>query len=91
VLALVGEGATNRQIGLALFITPKTASVHVSRILAKLGWPAGARRPRSPTGSASTSHNPQSAREVMRSTTTVRPSTGVRDRPREPENILVRR
>ena len=37
VLALVAEGRTNRQIGQALFITPKTASVHVSRILAKLG------------------------------------------------------
>ena len=37
VLALVAEGKTNRQIGETLFITPKTASVHVSRILAKLG------------------------------------------------------
>jgi DNA-binding CsgD family transcriptional regulator/tetratricopeptide (TPR) repeat protein len=37
VLALVAEGRTNRQIGEALFITPKTASIHVSRILAKLG------------------------------------------------------
>jgi DNA-binding CsgD family transcriptional regulator/tetratricopeptide (TPR) repeat protein len=37
VLALVAEGRTNRQIGQELFITPKTASVHVSRILAKLG------------------------------------------------------
>ena len=37
VLALVATGRTNRQIGQALFITPKTASVHVSRILAKLG------------------------------------------------------
>jgi DNA-binding CsgD family transcriptional regulator/tetratricopeptide (TPR) repeat protein len=37
VLALVAEGRTNRQIGQALFITPKTASVHISRILAKLG------------------------------------------------------
>jgi DNA-binding CsgD family transcriptional regulator/tetratricopeptide (TPR) repeat protein len=37
VLALVAEGQTNRQIGQALFITPKTASLHVSRILAKLG------------------------------------------------------
>jgi DNA-binding CsgD family transcriptional regulator/tetratricopeptide (TPR) repeat protein len=37
VLALVAQGRTNRQIGQALFITPKTASVHVSRILAKLG------------------------------------------------------
>jgi ATP/maltotriose-dependent transcriptional regulator MalT len=37
VLALVADGRTNRQIAEALFITPKTASVHVSRILAKLG------------------------------------------------------
>jgi DNA-binding CsgD family transcriptional regulator/tetratricopeptide (TPR) repeat protein len=37
VLALVAAGRTNRQIGQALFITPKTASIHVSRILTKLG------------------------------------------------------
>jgi DNA-binding CsgD family transcriptional regulator/tetratricopeptide (TPR) repeat protein len=37
VLALVAQGRTNRQIGQALFITPRTAGVHVSRILAKLG------------------------------------------------------
>jgi DNA-binding CsgD family transcriptional regulator len=37
VLALVAAGRTNRQIGQELFITPKTASLHVSRILAKLG------------------------------------------------------
>jgi DNA-binding NarL/FixJ family response regulator len=37
VLALVAAGRTNRQIGGELFITEKTASVHVSRILAKLG------------------------------------------------------
>jgi DNA-binding CsgD family transcriptional regulator/tetratricopeptide (TPR) repeat protein len=37
VLALVAEGRTNRQISQALFITPRTAGVHVSRILAKLG------------------------------------------------------
>jgi DNA-binding CsgD family transcriptional regulator/tetratricopeptide (TPR) repeat protein len=36
VLALVAEGRTNRQIGEELFISDKTASVHVSRILAKL-------------------------------------------------------
>jgi DNA-binding CsgD family transcriptional regulator len=36
VLALIAEGRTKRQIGQALFITPKTASVHASRILAKL-------------------------------------------------------
>jgi DNA-binding NarL/FixJ family response regulator len=37
VLRLLAEGRTNRQIGDELFITPKTASVHVSRILMKLG------------------------------------------------------
>jgi ATP/maltotriose-dependent transcriptional regulator MalT len=36
VLALIAQGATNRQIGNALFMAEKTASVHVSRILAKL-------------------------------------------------------
>ena len=37
VLALLAEGLTNRQIGQKLFIAEKTASVHVSNILAKLG------------------------------------------------------
>ena len=37
VLCLVAGGAKNRQIAARLFISPKTASVHVSRILAKLG------------------------------------------------------
>jgi DNA-binding CsgD family transcriptional regulator/tetratricopeptide (TPR) repeat protein len=37
VLALLAEGATNRQIGNSLFMAEKTASVHVSRILSKLG------------------------------------------------------
>ena len=37
VLELVAEGHTNREIGETLFISEKTASVHVSRILAKLG------------------------------------------------------
>jgi ATP/maltotriose-dependent transcriptional regulator MalT len=36
VLALVARGATNRQIGAQLYMAEKTASVHVSRILAKL-------------------------------------------------------
>jgi DNA-binding NarL/FixJ family response regulator len=36
VLALMAQGRTNRQIGAALFISEKTASVHVSNILAKL-------------------------------------------------------
>jgi DNA-binding CsgD family transcriptional regulator len=37
VLALLAEGATNREIGATLFMAEKTASVHVSRILTKLG------------------------------------------------------
>jgi DNA-binding CsgD family transcriptional regulator len=37
VVALLAEGRTNRQIADALFISAKTASVHVSNILAKLG------------------------------------------------------
>ncbi|GAA2000493.1 LuxR family transcriptional regulator [Catenulispora subtropica] len=37
VLALVAQGLSNRQIGERLFISTKTASVHVSNILAKLG------------------------------------------------------
>jgi DNA-binding CsgD family transcriptional regulator/tetratricopeptide (TPR) repeat protein len=36
VLALVASGATNREIGASLYMAEKTASVHVSRILAKL-------------------------------------------------------
>lgn len=37
VLELVAEGLTNVQIGRRLFISPKTASVHVSAILGKIG------------------------------------------------------
>ena len=36
VMHLLAEGRTNRQIGESLFISEKTASVHVSNILAKL-------------------------------------------------------
>jgi DNA-binding CsgD family transcriptional regulator len=37
VLRLMSRGLSNRQIGEELFISQKTASVHVSNILAKLG------------------------------------------------------
>jgi DNA-binding CsgD family transcriptional regulator/tetratricopeptide (TPR) repeat protein len=37
VLTLVAAGRTNRQIADELYISPKTASVHVSNILSKLG------------------------------------------------------
>ncbi len=37
VLRLLAEGRTNREIGEALFISPKTVSVHVSSLMRKLG------------------------------------------------------
>lgn len=37
VLALISDGLSNREIGERLFITGKTASVHVSNIMTKLG------------------------------------------------------
>ena len=39
VLDLLADGATNRAIATALFISEKTASVHVSHVLSKLGVP----------------------------------------------------
>ena len=37
VIWLLAQGRTNRQIGAELYISEKTASVHVSNILAKFG------------------------------------------------------
>jgi DNA-binding CsgD family transcriptional regulator len=37
VLELVASGLTNRQVGAELYISEKTASVHLSRVMAKLG------------------------------------------------------
>ena len=37
VLACLSTGATNRQIAATLFISEKTASLHVSNIMRKLG------------------------------------------------------
>ena len=37
VLRLLAAGRTNAQIGAEMFISPKTAGVHVSNILRKLG------------------------------------------------------
>lgn len=37
MLRLVAAGRINRQVGAQLFMSEKTASVHASRILAKLG------------------------------------------------------
>ncbi|MFJ6725256.1 response regulator [Streptomyces sp. NPDC091281] len=37
ILALVGEGLTNRQIGQRLYLAEKTVKNHISRLLAKLG------------------------------------------------------
>jgi DNA-binding CsgD family transcriptional regulator len=45
VLCLVAEGRTNREIGETLYMSEKTASVHVSRILAKLDGDPSRPRP----------------------------------------------
>ncbi|WP_079184445.1 response regulator [Streptomyces uncialis] len=37
ILALIGEGLTNREIGLRVFLAEKTVKNHISRVLAKLG------------------------------------------------------
>ncbi|WP_051161919.1 response regulator [Nocardia brevicatena] len=37
VLALVGQGMSNEEIGAALFLSPATARTHVSRAMVKLG------------------------------------------------------
>ncbi|MGW0758426.1 response regulator [Streptomyces sp. NPDC002814] len=37
ILALIGEGLTNRQIGERLYLAEKTVKNHISRLLAKLG------------------------------------------------------
>ena len=45
VLALIGQGLSNVDIGARLYISPKTAEHHVGRILAKLGVRNPGRRP----------------------------------------------
>ena len=37
VVSLLAEGLTNSQVAERLYISPRTAAVHVSNILAKLG------------------------------------------------------
>jgi DNA-binding NarL/FixJ family response regulator len=37
VLGMVADGWSNKRIATALYVSPKTVSVHVSNILAKLG------------------------------------------------------
>ncbi|MCQ8828394.1 response regulator [Streptomyces malaysiensis] len=37
IVALIGEGLTNRQIGQRLYLAEKTVKNHISRLLAKLG------------------------------------------------------
>jgi DNA-binding NarL/FixJ family response regulator len=49
VLRLLGTRATNAEIGRRLYISPKTAGLHVTAILRKLGVTGGSWRPRSPS------------------------------------------
>jgi DNA-binding NarL/FixJ family response regulator len=37
ILALIGDGLTNREIGKRLYLSEKTIKNHISRLLAKLG------------------------------------------------------
>jgi DNA-binding NarL/FixJ family response regulator len=37
ILALIGDGLTNREIGNKLYLSEKTVKNHISRLLAKLG------------------------------------------------------
>ena len=52
VLRLLAAGLSNPQIAARLFISPKTASVHVSNILTSSRSAAGSRRPCSPSAQA---------------------------------------
>jgi len=54
VLTLLAAGRSNPEIGQALFISNKTASAHVSNILAQLDVSGREKPRRSRTGSAST-------------------------------------
>ena len=44
MLDLIRQGSTNAEIAARLYISPKTAEHHVSRILAKLGVRTGQKR-----------------------------------------------
>ena len=58
VLELVARGYTNREIGESLFVSAKTASVHVTHILRKLGSRAASKPPRPRTASQKLSRRP---------------------------------
>jgi len=66
VLALVAEGRTNRQIGQALFITPRPPASTSQEFWPSWGSPVAVRRPRSRTGSASTSDDPAALVQFLR-------------------------
>ena len=61
MLRLLAAGLTNAQIGAELFISPKTASVHVSNILRKLG--ASGRAQAAATAERAACSAPLAARE----------------------------
>ena len=67
VAALLAEGLTNGQLAERLFISPKTAAVHVSNILAKLGLSSRARSPRGRSATASPSRAPDEPGRVPQS------------------------
>ncbi len=59
MLTLVAGGRTNRQVGTELFISEKTVSVHLSRVMAKLG--ASSR-----TEAVTVAYHPRPARPIGR-------------------------
>jgi DNA-binding NarL/FixJ family response regulator len=52
VLRLLGQGKTNPEIAASLFISPRTAGVHVTHILRKLDATTGYKQPPSPDAPA---------------------------------------
>ena len=66
MLRLVAAGRSNQQIAAELFISPKTASVHVSNILGKLGVASRVEAAPPPTGcTCSTRHDRQAVPRAL--------------------------
>ncbi|GAA2435242.1 response regulator transcription factor [Streptomyces macrosporus] len=62
ILALIGEGLTNRQIGQRLYLSEKTVKNNISRLLAKLGVERRVQAAVIATRAAPPPHGPSSAR-----------------------------
>jgi DNA-binding NarL/FixJ family response regulator len=68
ILALIGEGLTNRQIGKRLYLSEKTVKNHISRLLAKLGVERrvqAAVLATRPAAAKSSEHHPSAASHLL--------------------------